>query len=161
MLSQTAGYAILAMCCMEGPDGKPVLVRDIAEATGIPKPYLSKLIHVLGHSGLILTKRGHSGGVVLSRPPKRINLLEVAKAVDGDDFLPCCLLGFPKNWHLRVCLTMPSWKQERERMEKKLRRTSLADLACTEDAPGECMRHRCAACATKANVPARGKAGKK
>ena len=83
LLSQTAGYAIVALSFLYGRDDEWVLARDIADATGIPRPYLSRILHLLGKSGLILTKLGYRGGVSLSRPPEKITLLEVAKAIDA------------------------------------------------------------------------------
>ena len=83
-LSQTTGYAILALSCLEEGDGENwILVKDIATCTGIPKPYLSKILHSLQGSGLIRAKRGYRGGFALARPSSRINLLEIAAAVEG------------------------------------------------------------------------------
>ena len=82
-LNQTAGYAVLALGMMNDPGGQPVLVRDIAEATDIPKPYLSKLVHQLSVRGLVITRRGYRGGVTLAKPATEINIVEIVEAVGG------------------------------------------------------------------------------
>ena len=56
-LSQTTGYAVRALRCLQEPGGQPVLVEAIAESTGIPRSYLSKLIHKLAKKGLVVARR--------------------------------------------------------------------------------------------------------
>ncbi|MHC4710827.1 MAG: RrF2 family transcriptional regulator, partial [Planctomycetota bacterium] len=92
-LSQTTGYAILALSCLVEDQDRWVLSRDIAATTEIPGPYLSRVLHALGRSGLIRTKRGYRGGFALARPASRISLLDVAEAVEGRDWKAPCLLG--------------------------------------------------------------------
>lgn len=135
-LSQTTGYAVLALSCIHGPEGNPVLVRDIASCTGIPKPYLSKIIHALACRGLIVTRRGCGGGVTLSKPPDQISLLDVAEAVEGSSWLPLCILGLEDCSDLRACPTHDFWKAESKRIETKLRKTSMADVVRFEQAVG-------------------------
>ena len=81
-LSQTAGYAILAMSCLDPSGKRRVLAREIAARSGVPSPYLSKLLHALGRAKLIQAKRGYRGGFLFARPPDRIRLLDVVEAVE-------------------------------------------------------------------------------
>ncbi|MHC4413744.1 MAG: RrF2 family transcriptional regulator [Planctomycetota bacterium] len=131
-LSQTTGYAILALSCLEGADGCLVLAREIAGRTNIPKAYLSKILHALGRSGLIRAKRGYRGGFALTRPANRISLLQVADAVEGRGWIPQCLLGFATCSDVRSCPTHAFWKGERRKIESTLRRTTLAQVAAFE-----------------------------
>ncbi len=128
-LSQTTGYAVLALGCLEECGGRLVLARDIAACTGIPLPYLSKLLHTLRGRGLIHGKRGYRGGFSLSRPAARISLAEVAEAVEGPQWLPDCLLGLTDCTPEVLCPTYAFWKVERKKIERELRRTTLADVA--------------------------------
>jgi Rrf2 family transcriptional regulator, iron-sulfur cluster assembly transcription factor len=128
-LSQTTGYAILALGCLDGCRGRLVLAREIAACTGTPLPYLSKLLHALCLQGLIEGKRGYRGGFVLSRPADQISLLEVAEAVEGQSWLPECLLGLAECSALQCCPTHEFWVVERQRIEEKLRTTTVADVA--------------------------------
>ena len=50
-LSQTTGYAVRALQCLQEPGGHPVLVEEVADCTGIPRSYLSKLVHKLAKKG--------------------------------------------------------------------------------------------------------------
>lgn len=81
--SLTTGYAIEALACLarHGPDS--MLVREIAELTEIPFPYLSKIFQRLGDARIVEAKRGYKGGVKLTRPPAHVTLLEIDAAVEG------------------------------------------------------------------------------
>jgi len=128
-LSQTTGYAILALSCLDGCHDRWVLAKDIAACTGIPLPYLSKLLHALTGSGLVVAKRGYRGGFRLSRPSKLISLYEVAEAVEGRGWLPQCLLGIDACSDKRACPTHAFWKKQRKKIADMLRRLTLLDVA--------------------------------
>ncbi len=81
--SLTTGYAIEALACLARHGNDTMLVREIAEATDMPAPYLSKIFQRLGDAGIIESKRGYKGGVRLSRSPGRITLLEIDAAVEN------------------------------------------------------------------------------
>lgn len=131
-LSQTAGYAVLALSCLDDPGGAPALVQDVAARTGIPRAYLSKLMNSLAHKGLILAKRGNKGGVVLAQPAREITLDVIAEAVDGDAWRRTCLLGFSTCLDDRACPAHAFWKEERERIHAHLQQNTLADIASFE-----------------------------
>ena len=127
--SQTTGYAILALSCLEGCQGRWVLAKDISQCTGISLPYLSKLLNALTGSELVHAKRGYRGGFQLARPADQITLLQVAEAVEGRKWLPECLLGLEKCSDDRACPTHEFWQKERSRIQKELKRQTLRDVA--------------------------------
>ena len=128
-LSQSAGYAILALSCLEDPGGSPVLVQDVAVWIGAPGPYLSKVFHALGKAQLVTTKRGRNGGVTLARPAREITLETIAVAVDGEDWKESCLLGLSTCSDERACPVHAFWTAERKRIQAELQQTTLADVA--------------------------------
>ena len=54
-LSHTTGYAIVALGFISAGDKPWVQPKPSAQSTGIPKPYLSKILHALGKAGLLRT----------------------------------------------------------------------------------------------------------
>ncbi|MCX7719073.1 MAG: Rrf2 family transcriptional regulator [Candidatus Sumerlaeaceae bacterium] len=128
-LNQTTGYALLTLGMLEPPGGKPALVRDLARKTGIPKPYLSKMIHALASKGLLATKRGFRGGVTLARPADQITLIEVAQAVQGGPLRHTCLLGLTECSDERACPLHAFWTVTTDRIMRMLSRTTLAEAA--------------------------------
>lgn len=143
-LSQTCGYAILALACLDDADVDDgwVKARDIAARTGIPTPYLSKILHQLGDMGLLVAKRGTFGGYALTAPPHKLSLLEVAEAVEGESWQPQCLLGFADCSDTRACPTHAFWSGERARIEAVLAKTTLKDVAEFERGPRGRLRSR-------------------
>jgi Rrf2 family protein len=145
-LSQTTGYAILALSCLEMGDGENwILARDVAACTGIPKPYLSKILHSLQGSGLIRAKRGYRGGFALARPSSGISLVQIAEAVEGGAVFGCCLLGLAGCSEDRPCPAHGFWSAERERIRKMLARTTLRDVARFERDRGGLRLRSCSA----------------
>ena len=127
-LSQTAGYVIVAMSQMNPPEGPPRLVKDVAKDAGIPSAYLSKVVHQLGESGLLYSRRGRNGGVTLARSPDEINLLQICEAVEGREWLGRCLLGLEVCSDERACPTHEFWKPLREKVRSRLSSLTLADI---------------------------------
>ncbi len=76
-----ASRALLSLALRES--GGPTSVRDIAERTGLPQPYLEQILLALKGAGLVRSKRGVGGGYVLARTPAEITLGEIVAAVDG------------------------------------------------------------------------------
>lgn len=113
------------MSRLEGPDGTPGQVKKVAEETGVTPAYLSKTVHKLGRSGLLRTKRGVKGGVVLAREPDSITLLEISDAIDGPEWLGRCLLGLEECSDERSCPTHEFWKRTREQIRTTLASTTL------------------------------------
>ena len=50
---------------------RPTSVKEIAERTNLPQPYLEQILLAVKGAGLVRSKRGVGGGYVLARPPPR------------------------------------------------------------------------------------------
>ena len=130
-----ASRALLSLALHAG--GTPTSVRDIAERTGLPQPYLEQILLALKGAGLVRSKRGVGGGYVLARPPDEIKLADIVSAVDGPivvgDF------GEPhKNGacdHEGQCVLLAVWASVGQHMRHHLDGFTLADI--TAQARGE------------------------
>ncbi|MEX0776113.1 MAG: Rrf2 family transcriptional regulator [Phycisphaeraceae bacterium] len=153
-LSHTTGYAVLALSCLRQCGSKLMLARDIAQCTGIPLPYLLKLMLAMGKAELVVAKRGYRGGFALARPAETISLLDVAEAVEGQAWLPRCLLGLDECSDKRGCPTHDFWKVERLKIEAKLHKTTLKDVAEFEARQVQRRLGQCCASAPAPKTPA-------
>ncbi len=74
-VSTRGDYASRALLSLALRDNyvSPTSVRDLAERTGLPQPYLEQILLSLKSVGLVRSKRGVGGGYVLARP-RRVNL---------------------------------------------------------------------------------------
>lgn len=84
-VSTRGDYASRALLTLALHDGEtsPTSVRDIAERTALPQPYLEQILLTLKAAGVVRSKRGAGGGYVLARDPESITLGEIVRAVDG------------------------------------------------------------------------------
>jgi Rrf2 family iron-sulfur cluster assembly transcriptional regulator len=116
---------------LHGDDSGPTSVRDIAERTGLPQPYLEQILLALKGAGLVRSKRGVGGGYVLARDPEDIRLSEVVSAVEG----PISLGDFGEPHqngacdHEGQCVLIAVWNVAGEYMRQHLASYTLASIA--------------------------------
>ena len=127
-LSQTTGYAVRALVCLNEQGGRACLTRDIAKSAGIPKPYLARIVNDLTHKELVTAKRGCRGGVALARPAAKISLLQVVEAVEGPDWIAPCLLGLNDCAAHILCPSHVAWQRISKQLKALLGRTTVADV---------------------------------
>ena len=112
-------------------DAGPTSVRDIAERTGLPQPYLEQILLALKGAGLVRSKRGVGGGYVLAREPDEITLAQIVSAVDGPIRAGDC--GEPHSGgacdHEGQCVLLAIWGDLSLRMKSLLDAYTLADLS--------------------------------
>jgi Rrf2 family protein len=110
---------------------KPVSVRDIAERTALPQPYLEQILLALKGAGIVRSKRGVGGGYMLTREPHEIRLSDVVSAVDGPisagDFREPHTDGACD--HEGQCVLLAVWGHVGEQMRELLDSFTLADIA--------------------------------
>lgn len=112
-------------------DGNPTSVRDIAERTSLPQPYLEQILLALKGAGIVRSKRGVGGGYILARPPEDISLAQIVSAVDG----PIVVGDFGEPHedgacdHEGQCVLLAVWANVGEHMRRLLEAMSLADIA--------------------------------
>ena len=132
MVSQAVGYAATALGYVAAAGGRPVLVKDIAQAAQIPAPYLAKIVQALARKGLVRTQRGIGGGVSLSRPAEGISLFELCQALDDPAVQQRCMLGTAQCSDERACPAHRFWTAQRARHLEFLQKMTVADVAAFE-----------------------------
>ena len=131
-VSTRGDYAARALLSLAmHADGSPTSVRDIAERTGLPQPYLEQILLALKGAGIVRSKRGVGGGYVLARPAAEITLAQIVSAVDG----PIAVGDFGEPHqngacdHEGQCVLLAVWAEVGERMRAMLEGRTLADIA--------------------------------
>ena len=115
---------------MHVDESGPTSVRDIAERTGLPQPYLEQILLALKGAGLVRSKRGVGGGYVLARDPAEITLGQIVSAVDG----PIVVGDFGEPHqngacdHEGQCVLLAVWAQVGRHMREHLDSFTLADM---------------------------------
>jgi Rrf2 family protein len=92
MLTQRARYALHAMVFLARKNG-PATVAEIAEAESIPRKFLENILSDLRVRGLVIGKRGPTGGYHLARQSETISFADILRCIDGPLALaPCASL---------------------------------------------------------------------
>jgi Rrf2 family protein len=83
-LTRACAYALHALVHLATAGrGRPLTLRHIAGARGIPEKYLGSALKLLVDAGILRSTKRPGGGFRLARPAAAISLLEVVEAVDG------------------------------------------------------------------------------
>ena len=65
-------------------------VTDIAKTESIPRKFLEQILSALKTNGLVIGKRGPSGGYHLARTPDKISFADILRCIDGPLALAPC-----------------------------------------------------------------------
>lgn len=125
----TTGYAVTALSLLVQKPGEYLLIRDIAEATGIPSPYLSKVAQRLVDLGILESKRGYRGGIRLGIPANELTIFQIDQALDMGDSRPRCLLGGVECSDERACPLHQFWHATRLEIQSRLSSLTLEAVA--------------------------------
>jgi len=131
-VSTRGDYASRALLSLALHDrgGTPTSVRDIAERTGLPQPYLEQILLALKGAGIVRSKRGVGGGYVLARDPADITLGQIVSAVDGP--IAAGDFGEPHQDgacdHEGQCVLLMVWSEVGHHMKHHLDGFTLADM---------------------------------
>ncbi|MCU0705329.1 MAG: Rrf2 family transcriptional regulator [Fimbriiglobus sp.] len=127
MFSQTVEYALRAVAYLAGQSPVGRTTDQIAAATKVPKPYLSKVLQKLVEKGLVNSQRGVGGGMTLARPPAELTILEVVNAVEPIGRIRECPLGL-RSHGVRLCPLHKRLDDALATVEEAFAGTTLAEV---------------------------------
>jgi Rrf2 family protein len=139
MLTRKGKYGLKAMLTLAREHGKgPVLIGDLAEADAIPKKFLENILLTLKHRGLVQSRKGPHGGYQLGRPPDRISVGDVIRALDGPLALVSCVsqtayAACEECVTEHDCAVRRLFQQVRDETARILDGTTLASAAASAD----------------------------
>ena len=127
MFSQTAEYALRAVVWLADNEAAPVTTQQIARATQVPADYLSKVMQALGRAGLVSAQRGKNGGFLLTRPARRVTILDVINCVDPIVRIRKCPLNLKSHGRV-LCPLHRKLDDAMDHIEQAFSSTTIADL---------------------------------
>jgi Rrf2 family protein len=119
------------------PGGRPVSLKAIADAEGLPLAYLERIVALLKRARLVESTRGAHGGYQLSRPALDITMNEVVLALEGSVAPMECFVEDDGDGRVlcshhddagRACATKLLWTRVQANVLKTLADTTLAEL---------------------------------
>jgi Rrf2 family nitric oxide-sensitive transcriptional repressor len=121
-------YSLRLLMYLAVREGRLVTIGEVADAYGIAKNHLTKVVHQLGVAGDIETVRGKGGGIRLKNSAESINLGAVIRRTEPDlALVPCfdsvdaCAIG-------KACLLQATLHDALAAFLAVLDRTTLADV---------------------------------
>jgi Rrf2 family transcriptional regulator, nitric oxide-sensitive transcriptional repressor len=127
MFSQTVEYALRAMVHLARAPKMQQTVAEIAAVTQVPAPYLSKVLQTLARDGLVVVKRGVSGGFLLSKTPREVTIFDVVQSVDPLQRIATCPLELSSH-RKRLCSLHKKMDDALASIELVFRQTTLEEL---------------------------------
>lgn len=127
MLSQTVEYALRAAVhlAQEAPEARTT--DQIAQATRVPRAYLSKVLQALARAGLVHSQRGLGGGMVLAKTPDEVSILDVVNAVEPVQRIRTCPLGLAAHG-VHLCPLHSRLDNAMAMVEEAFRSSTLAEV---------------------------------
>lgn len=129
LYSKGCEYAIRALTHVGPTNGtKRFQAKAICEKAGIPEPFTRKVFQSLVSAGFLEASRGPGGGYQLTKDPRRITILEIIRAVDGEEVFDGCIMGLPVCNELKPCPLHDIWLVAKNELLGQMNATSLQDL---------------------------------
>lgn len=126
-VSEKATVFIHATCYMSLKEqGEFSSVREIADAISAPRVYLSKILQPMVSKGLLLSLRGVRGGFYISAEARKLSLLDLLIAVDGEFDVNSCIFSKP------ICFNYPCILSKLNQDIKKMAEDRLSAITLTE-----------------------------
>jgi Rrf2 family protein len=132
-ISSRCEYGLRAMVYLAGkaqPD--PVPLAEIAASEAIPQAFLERILARLRDGGLVVTRRGASGGYRLARPACAISVGDVVTAIEGPLSLVGCLSSDQACDRSATCVSKGVWRRLDDAISEALAEISLEELAPQE-----------------------------
>ncbi len=83
-LTKQTNYAIRILMYCAANEGRLSQIAEIAEAYGLSRVFLFKILQLLTKNGFVLSTRGRNGGIRLMKPANEIKLSEVVRVTEDN-----------------------------------------------------------------------------
>jgi FeS assembly SUF system regulator len=127
-ISKLTDYGTVVLAHLaDGPAGM-ASAAEVASATGIGLPTVSKLLKLLAKEGLVTSTRGAQGGYRLARDASSISAANVIDALEGPVSITECSASDSHCDYETFCCVGSAWQRINVAIRGALEEISLADL---------------------------------
>ena len=126
-VTKLADYGIVILTYLAAHRENTYNARDIATLVNLPLPVVSKVLKLLGKSGLVVSQRGIKGGYGLARSPQEITVAAIIGAVEG----PIAVTegNTTRDCDMQTgCPVRTNWHLINRTIQSALERISLAEM---------------------------------
>lgn len=127
-MSKLTDYGTMVLAQLAANDGRLTTAAEVADATHLAQPTVSKLLKSLARAGLVVSTRGVQGGYALARPPEAISAAEIIDALEGPVAITECSATAGMCDLKSYCRVGHAWQRINLSIRRALHEVSLADL---------------------------------
>ncbi len=127
-LSKLTDYGIVVMTQLAGDPERLHAATEVATATGIAAPTVSKLLKSLTRAGLVSSVRGARGGYRLARPAEAVSVAELVDALEGPVALTECSSGEGNCEQEPHCAVRVNFQRINDAIRGALAQVTLAEM---------------------------------
>ena len=138
-LSKLTDYATVILSYMAKKQTALHVTHDIAQATGIALPTVSKVLKLLVKGHILTSIRGAKGGYLLARAPEKITVATVISALEGPIALTECTTSHKDCGHATGCDIQGRWGLINQKVFNALESVTLADMLLPVKQPKEVL----------------------
>ncbi|MGR9087426.1 MAG: SUF system Fe-S cluster assembly regulator [Gammaproteobacteria bacterium] len=127
-LSKLTDYATVILSFMAKESKQVHAAVEIAAATGIALPTVSKILKLLVNARVLISTRGVKGGYALASEPENITVAAVICALEGPISLTECSISHQGCEQASGCGIRGNWSLINQVIHNALESVTLADL---------------------------------
>jgi FeS assembly SUF system regulator len=135
-ISKLTDYAVVILARLAAEPGQRLTAAQLAAATRLAVPTVSKLLKQLQRRNLVASTRGLHGGYRLARPPAEISAAQVLDALEGPVALTECASSASHCCIESTCLVSRAWQRVNLAIRRSLQEITLLELAGLSSASG-------------------------
>jgi FeS assembly SUF system regulator len=127
-MSKLTDYGTMVLAQLAASDAAWTTAGQVAGATHLGPPTVSKLLKSLVHAGLVVSSRGVQGGYALARPAATISAAQILDALEGPVAITECSSSTGGCDLESYCRVGSAWQRINSSIRKALEDITLADL---------------------------------
>lgn len=131
MFSKACQYGIRSVIyiCSESAKGNKVGAKEISQKTGVPEPFIAKILQDLARKKIIGSTKGPTGGFFVDNTHQSLTLKQLVEAIDGENLFTGCSLGLDNCSEENPCPVHNEIKKIRVGIVKMLTQKSIEVFA--------------------------------
>lgn len=131
MFSKACEYGIRAIIYIlsQNSKGKKLGIKDICKEIDAPEFFTAKILQSLVKQGVMSSTKGPNGGFYVEKEQENLTLLDLVKAIDGNQIFEGCGLGLKDCSENNPCPIHYQFKSIRDQLRDMLDTCTIKDLA--------------------------------
>ena len=135
-ITRRTDYALrIILALARQPEGPALSSRELGRLQEVPHPFARGILTQLARAGLVISRRGSGGGVLLARPAAQISVLDVMEALEGPLTLNLCTRDPDYCGRADACVMHQVWLETERLLRAHLGDKDMAALASGSPAP--------------------------